>query len=505
MRLASEIIGRDEELGAIAGVPREVEQRSGRARALGRGRDRQDDPLGSGRRGGARALRPGPDLPRRRGRGVALLRRALRSARQRARGGGALARAPATARARDRAAARRAGRAWRRTRTRSGSPCSTCCVSWPSKGRCSSRSTTPSGSTRPPPPCCRSRFDDLRDEPIGLLATVRKAPERRRRHSSSSASFPDGRLERISLGPLSLARVHRLLEERLGLDLTRPELARVQEATAGNPFFALELGRELVRTNTRPAPGRALPMPESLAGAARRPPRPAARPRPSMSSSRSRRSPGRRSSWSRPRTAIASASSRRSRRLCDEGVVELDDSAHSLRASAARLDLLRAGAGLEAPCRASRARGGGDGRPKSAPAIWRSPQTAPTRRIASELETAAEHAAARGAPAAAAELCELAAELTPDDPALARQRRVRAATYHRLAGERRDRSRNSRAAPHRGPVRRRAVGRASRAWSGLSRPTFRRCSSSPTRLSPRLPTTMRARHGSWPFERGATS
>ena len=58
----------------------------------------------------------------------------------------------------------------------------------------------------------------------------------------------------------------------------------------------------------------------------------------------------------------------------------------------------------------------------------------PDARIASELETAAEHAAARGAPAAAAELCELAAELTPDDPALARQRRVRAATYHRLAG-----------------------------------------------------------------------
>ena len=53
--------------------------------------------------------------------------------------------------------------------------------------------------------------------------------------------------------------VHRLLEERLGLELTRSELARVQEATAGNPFFALEVGRELVRTGTRPAPGQALP------------------------------------------------------------------------------------------------------------------------------------------------------------------------------------------------------------------------------------------------------
>jgi predicted ATPase len=58
--------------------------------------------------------------------------------------------------------------------------------------------------------------------------------------------------------------VHRLLVDRLGLELTRPELGRVQEATAGNPFFALELGRELVRTNTRPAPGQPLRVPESL-------------------------------------------------------------------------------------------------------------------------------------------------------------------------------------------------------------------------------------------------
>ena len=103
----------------------------------------------------------------------------------------------------------------------------------------------------------------LSDEPVGLLATVRKAPELGEPFELERA-FPDGRLERISLGPLSLAALHRLLEERLGLDLTRPELARVQEATAGNPFFALELGRELVRTDTSPVPGRALPMPESL-------------------------------------------------------------------------------------------------------------------------------------------------------------------------------------------------------------------------------------------------
>ena len=55
--------------------------------------------------------------------------------------------------------------------------------------------------------------------------------------------------------------------------------------------------------------------------------------------------------------------------------------------------------------------------------------------VASYLDAAADHAAGRGATAAAAELCELAAELTPADPALARQRRLRAADLHRLAGD----------------------------------------------------------------------
>ena len=103
----------------------------------------------------------------------------------------------------------------------------------------------------------------LRNEPIGVLATLRSA------HDPAAAlelerAFPEERLTRVSLGPLSLGELHRLLEERLGLELTRPELIRVQEASAGNPFFALELGRELVRTNTRPVAGRTLPVSESL-------------------------------------------------------------------------------------------------------------------------------------------------------------------------------------------------------------------------------------------------
>ena len=54
---------------------------------------------------------------------------------------------------------------------------------------------------------------------------------------------------------------------------------------------------------------------------------------------------------------------------------------------------------------------------------------------ASYLDAAAEQAEVRGATAAAAELSELAADLTPADPTLSRSRRLRAASFHRLAGD----------------------------------------------------------------------
>ena len=59
----------------------------------------------------------------------------------------------------------------------------------------------------------------------------------------------------------------------------------------------------------------------------------------------------------------------------------------------------------------------------------------PDHAVAAELEAAADHAAGRGATAAAAELCELAAELTPADPATARRRQLRAVDFHGLAGD----------------------------------------------------------------------
>ena len=103
----------------------------------------------------------------------------------------------------------------------------------------------------------------LRDERVSVFATLRKMPGVAAPFELARA-FPEEQLTRIWLAPLSLGALHRLLKERLGVELTRPELARLLETSGGNPFFALELGRELTWTETRPAIGRTLRVPESL-------------------------------------------------------------------------------------------------------------------------------------------------------------------------------------------------------------------------------------------------
>lgn len=71
--------------------------------------------------------------------------------------------------------------------------------------------------------------------------------------------------ERIKLRPLSLGALHRLLVSRLGLALPRPTLIRIEKASGGNPFYALELGRLLARGGGSAEAGRSLPIPDDLA------------------------------------------------------------------------------------------------------------------------------------------------------------------------------------------------------------------------------------------------
>jgi DNA-binding CsgD family transcriptional regulator len=272
----------------------------------------------------------------------------------------------------------------------------------------------------------------LREERVGVLATLRLAPDVTS-PVDLERSFPIERLERLTVGPLSLAALHRLLADRLGLELTRPELGRVQEATAGNPFFALELGRELVRTNTRPVPGQPLRVPESLHD---------------LLGGRLARLPGETldvlllvAALARPTVdLVATTYGDRERVLealqtaAEESVVELDDAnvrfVHPLLGSICyeRAPLWKrravhgalSGAVSEVEERARHMALAAAG---------------PDAVAASYLDAASEQAAARGAPGVAAELSELAAGLTLDDPALVRKRLFRAASLHRHAGD----------------------------------------------------------------------
>jgi DNA-binding CsgD family transcriptional regulator len=109
----------------------------------------------------------------------------------------------------------------------------------------------------------------LGEEPVGFMATLRNAPEVIAPFDLER-SFPEQRLRRLTVGPLSIGGIHHLLKERLELELSRPALVRVREATGGNPFFALELGRELMRANATPQAGTQMPLPDTLAKLLRR-------------------------------------------------------------------------------------------------------------------------------------------------------------------------------------------------------------------------------------------
>lgn len=97
----------------------------------------------------------------------------------------------------------------------------------------------------------------LEDEPVALLATRRVEPGARSATSVEELLDSD-RVMRVRVGPLSLGAVHELIRVRLGLELARDPTVRLHAACGGNAFFALEIARELA------APGQ---MPQEIRGA----------------------------------------------------------------------------------------------------------------------------------------------------------------------------------------------------------------------------------------------
>jgi DNA-binding CsgD family transcriptional regulator len=269
----------------------------------------------------------------------------------------------------------------------------------------------------------------LRKQPVGILATLRVAPEVTLPFELER-SFHTQRLTHLSLSPLSSGAVDDLLQERLGLQLTRAALVRVAETSGGNPFFALELGRQGVGLE----PGQGLPVPESLGTLLGE--RLAALPAETRDVLLTVAAAGRptidvivaaHGSETGIREALEVAVS--------DGVVQLDGErprfAHPLLAS---IHYQQAPAAKQRAVH--RALAGAVTDVEEHARHMALAAEGPDAIVADGLDRATDHAAARGATAAAGELAELAAALTPDDdPAQGRQRRLRAASLHRLAGD----------------------------------------------------------------------
>jgi ATP/maltotriose-dependent transcriptional regulator MalT len=77
-------------------------------------------------------------------------------------------------------------------------------------------------------------------------------------------ALPPDAFQRVVLGSLSLASLHHIVRDRLGTSPTRPMIARIAEASGGNPFFAIEIARAGGGRATDPSEHAPLPVPRSV-------------------------------------------------------------------------------------------------------------------------------------------------------------------------------------------------------------------------------------------------
>ena len=103
----------------------------------------------------------------------------------------------------------------------------------------------------------------LRTERIGVLLARRAAVESPLL-AELARSLPPDRVRRVDVLPFDPSALHHVVRGHLGVALPRPLLAEVHEASAGNPFYALEIVRTLQRTGLSVEAGQPLPVPDSL-------------------------------------------------------------------------------------------------------------------------------------------------------------------------------------------------------------------------------------------------
>jgi DNA-binding CsgD family transcriptional regulator len=263
----------------------------------------------------------------------------------------------------------------------------------------------------------------LAEEPIALLVAERLTGEH---DAPLGLGRADLGVTWVRLGPLSTGALHQFLRDRLGVTLTRPAMQRVHEASGGNPFYALELVRALQTVGGRIQPGRPLPVPETLEAILRE--------RLEVLPVRAREVLAAAAALARPTEAILGDSLALEQAL-EAGVIEVSDGeirfTHPLLASAAYTSIEAA-----ERWRLHRRLAEVVSDPEERARHLALGAETPNEQVAGALDEAARHAAARGAPAAAAELAELAVRLTPATAGeRLRERGVEAARCHLFAGD----------------------------------------------------------------------
>ncbi|MEV5464368.1 AAA family ATPase [Streptomyces griseoincarnatus] len=270
----------------------------------------------------------------------------------------------------------------------------------------------------------------LGDSPVRMLCAVRTEGEEYDRHLR--ACPPDTLA--VRLGPFSRTEVSALLDHRGYTSLSRSTVRDIHRTSGGNPLFALELGRALAESPTRPRPGEPLPVPTSL--------RALVLSRLEMLSDEARRTLLVAGAGARPTLALLHAAGRdnaeaETAQAASLGLLITDPEDPALRFTH---PLISAALYAEAPAQERRAAHTALSTAASDP-IERARHlalaaTGPDPEVAARLAEAAAMARDRGAPSVAASLGLLAARHTPADSAPAPdERRLEAAEDAITAGE----------------------------------------------------------------------
>ncbi len=104
----------------------------------------------------------------------------------------------------------------------------------------------------------------LNDVPIGIIITAR-VEEVDSPPLGLGRALPGDRIHRLIVGPITLEATREMLSSELPTRFPRSVLLRIHETSAGNPFLALELGRALLRRGIEGEWGKTLPVPSTLA------------------------------------------------------------------------------------------------------------------------------------------------------------------------------------------------------------------------------------------------